>query len=430
MCEIDPVLDAKMRLVNNTLDEIGWTTMHLKLFFLNGFGYAADSLILALQAVTASQAALEFRPSFAYGLNVTVYTGMLVGVLFWGLGADVIGRRFAFNISLFSSSIFAIVAGASPNWIVLATFVGLAAFGAGGNLVLDTTIFLEFLPGNKQWVITLMACWWGLAYVIVAAFCWPIFSNQRYACQDAATCTKDNNMGWRYIWETPKYLLIKGEDAAVVKIFQGIAQKYQRPCHLSLEILESLGTINSTYGKSRYGFGEFWAHIHGLFVTKKLAISTLMIWLSWLLIGLAYPLFYVFLPDYLATRGAQTGETGPYYQWRNYMLSSIAGIFGPVAAGFMCNLKLLGRKYTMAIGALITMAFFFAYTASLPSAHRATGNGIAVACNRVMGLVSSFVAAYGNTATSVPIFVCAALYVVMAIVAVLFPFEPYGKRAM
>ena len=129
------------------MDEIGWTNMHLKLFFLNGFGYAADSLILALQTVTAGQAALEFRPAFSYALNVAVYTGMLLGVLFWGLGriklafrylgmlsltcfnlgADVIGRRFAFNVSLFFSSIFAIVAGASPSWIALATFVGLAA---------------------------------------------------------------------------------------------------------------------------------------------------------------------------------------------------------------------------------------------------------------------------------------------------------------
>lgn len=69
-----------------TMDEIGWTPLHLKLFFLNGFGYAADSLILALQAVTSSQAALEFKPSFSAGLNTAVYTGMLVGVLFWGLG--------------------------------------------------------------------------------------------------------------------------------------------------------------------------------------------------------------------------------------------------------------------------------------------------------------------------------------------------------
>ena len=29
----------------------------------------------------------------------------------------------------------------------------------------------------------------------------------------------------------------------------------------------------------------------------------------------------------------------------------------------MCNMRFLGRRYTMAIGALITMTFFFAYTA-------------------------------------------------------------------
>lgn len=68
--------------------------------------------------------------------------------------ADIIGRRFAFNFSLFSCSIFAICAGASPNWYALGAFTSLAAFGSGGNLVLDTTIFLEYLPGNKQWVLT------------------------------------------------------------------------------------------------------------------------------------------------------------------------------------------------------------------------------------------------------------------------------------
>lgn len=31
-------------------------------------------------------------------------------------------------------------------------------------------------------------------------------------------------------------------------------------------------------------------------------------------------------------------------------------------AGYMANWKVLGRKYTMVIGALVTMAFFFAYT--------------------------------------------------------------------
>lgn len=75
------------------------------------------------------------------------------------------------------------------------------------------------------------------------------------------------------------------------------------------------------------------------------------------------PLFYVFLPEYLESRGAETGESSPYYTWRNYMITNTVGIFGPVAAGFMCNWKVLGRKYTMVAGALLSMAFFFAYTA-------------------------------------------------------------------
>lgn len=98
----------------------------------------------------------------------------------------------------------------------------------------------------------------------------------------------------------------------------------------------------------------------------------------------------------------------------------------------------------MVVGALASCIFFFAYTAVrtpaqdlgftcaiyttvnvyystlyayspevLPSAHRATGNGIAVACNRVMGLVSAAVATTADTATSAPIFICAVLYIVM-----------------
>lgn len=169
--------------------------MHVKLFFLNGFGYFADSLILLLQSITAQQAAYEFNPSFPDGLTPAAYTGMLVGALFWGISADIIGRKFAFNTSLFLCSVFAIVAGAAPNWIVLGLFVSLAAFGAGGNLVLDTTVFLEFLPGSKQWLVTFMACWWGLAPVIAASFAWPLLSLPQYFCQPPpAPCTFQNNM--------------------------------------------------------------------------------------------------------------------------------------------------------------------------------------------------------------------------------------------
>lgn len=35
---VDPVLNAKMRLVNDAIDEIGFTGYQVKLFILNGFG--------------------------------------------------------------------------------------------------------------------------------------------------------------------------------------------------------------------------------------------------------------------------------------------------------------------------------------------------------------------------------------------------------
>jgi hypothetical protein len=130
----------------------------------------------------------------------------------------------------------------------------------------------------------------------------------------------------------------------------------------------------------------------------------------------------------------------------------------------------------MIIGALVTMAFFFAYTEVksnaqnlgftcaisfclvhtllpqversltcgqniyygtlyaytpevLPSAHRGTGNGISIGLNRIMGIVSAGVATGANTSTPVPIYICAALYIVMAGVAAVFPYEPMGRRS-
>lgn len=196
--DVDPVLNKKMHLVNNAIDEIGMTGYQWKLFVLNGFGYAVDSLILLIQSIIAGQAAYEFKPGWDYGLTVASYVGMLVGALFWGLSADVIGRKYAFNVSLLISSVFCMVAGASPNWIVLGLFVSLAAFGAGGNLVLDTAVFLEYLPSKDQWLLTLMAAWWGLGQLVAGLFAWAFIPN--YSCpgdpvETGVPCNWDTNPG-------------------------------------------------------------------------------------------------------------------------------------------------------------------------------------------------------------------------------------------
>jgi hypothetical protein len=224
--------------------------------------------------------------------------------------------------------------------------------------------------------------------LIAGLFAWGFLPN--FSCEDDTNCTRANNQGWRYIWytsgafvfvlsvlritiirleETPKFLLAEGKDADAVRVLQNIATKYQRPCSLTVERLEACG-MSQTRSTTATGLSqrlispkEVLHHLHGLYATRKMGWSTTLVWFSWLLIGLAYPLYNVFLPSYLATRGAKFGESSQYITWRNYAINNTCSIFGPVLAGFMCRSRWFwGRRGTMIIGALVTMVFFFCYT--------------------------------------------------------------------
>lgn len=259
-------------------------------------------------------------------------------------------------------------------------------------------------------------------------------------------------MGWRYVWfatgglvfvlsvlrvtvvrlgETPKFLLGAGRDAEVVAFLSGLAAKHNRPCSLTLDQLEACGPLgrhgSAAHAKNKFSLAEVLVHVRGLFATRRVGYSTVLLWLSWICLGLAFPLYFLFLPSYLATRGDLFGDGSAYTTWRNYAIVNMVAIFGPVPAAVLCETKLLGRKGTMTIGALLTMAFFFAYSRVesaaqnlafscivtfflqwylsvlyaytpevLPSAHRGTGNGLFNCSNSIMGMLSAVVATYAN----------------------------------
>lgn len=166
--------------------------------------------------------------------------------------------------------------------------------------------------------------------------------------------------------ETPKYLVSEGCDEKVVHVLHGIARRHNRPCSLTVDQLQQLGVIkrpNSRSKKQRLGLAEVGFHLRGLYATRRMGLSTTLVWFSWLLIGLAYPLYNVFLPVYLESRGASFGQTSAYVTWRDYALTNMCGIFGPILAGFLCRLRWFwGRRGTMIFGALVTMIFLFSYT--------------------------------------------------------------------
>ncbi|CAM9018289.1 unnamed protein product [Wickerhamomyces anomalus] len=439
----DIALRSKINLINDALDEIGFTWYHFKLFCLNGMGYAVDSQLTLLQSSVATYVRYQFHQTYPSDTHA-LYAGLLAGAIFWGFGADLIGRKIAFNSSLLISAIFAILAGVMGNFGTYCLFVALSAAASGGNLVLDTTVFLEFLPSKNQWLVTLMASWWSVGQVIAVLTTWLFFSQDRFVCEGKNNCPGSENMGWRYVWivnggivlviailrltvikleETPKFLVCNQRDEEAVECLQRIAAKYNRPCSLTLEDLEACGEVTSNENfmnkpsiKTTYKL--IIKHLKSLFANRIMATSSTLIAISWALLagGLIGGAILYFCPS-IGRRGVMVIGG----------LSSMALFFGYTAV--RTRAENVGLSSAVFVAICIYYSCLYAYTPEvMPSASRATGNALCVALTRLTGCFVPLIAYFANTSSAVPVWICGACVGVIAVCALFFPFEPSKQR--
>ncbi|TFK89694.1 MFS general substrate transporter [Polyporus arcularius HHB13444] len=398
---VDPVYQAKARLLNDAFQEIGMGKyQQWYLFIVAGFGWFSDNLWPIVTGLILDPVVNEFGfqgPFLKLGQNI----GLLVGAAFWGVGSDVWGRKWCFNITLFITGVFAIAAGGSPNAIALCSLASVWSVGVGGNLPVDSAVFLEFIPASHQWLLTVLSIWWAFGQLVGSLVAWPLIAD--FSCASAADCPRESNMGWRYflytmgglmmlmfvlrffvfhMYESPKYLMGRGRDEEAVEIVHKVARYNGRTSSLTLEMLKD---VERTHGGSN-GVDEKPAldtsakaavlrklnmfsgvHVKSLFATRKLAYSTTLLIVLWAFIGLAFPLYNGFLTFFLALRGAHFGDSSLYITYRNQVIVSVIGVPGALLAGWMVELPYLGRKGTLAISTLITGVFLFASTTARTS---------------------------------------------------------------
>jgi MFS family permease len=177
-------------------------------------------------------------------LSLAQNIGLLAGAMFWGFGCDVFGRKWAFNLTLGVTAFFGMIAASSPSFAGIGSFAALWSFGVGGNLPVDSAVFLEFLPGSHQYLLTILSVDWAIAQVIATLIAWPLLGD--LTCQEGETCTRSKNMGWRYflvvmggislieffirfacftVFESPKYLMGKGQDEEAVRVVHEVARR-------------------------------------------------------------------------------------------------------------------------------------------------------------------------------------------------------------
>jgi MFS family permease len=96
------------------------------------------------------------------------YVGLSFGSTFWGIASDIIGRRPAFNATLFICGLFGAAVAAGPSWITTSLLFGCMGLGVGGNLPVDGALFLEFLPFASNKLLTLLSVWWPVGQLIAS----------------------------------------------------------------------------------------------------------------------------------------------------------------------------------------------------------------------------------------------------------------------
>ncbi|KAI0729163.1 MFS general substrate transporter [Fomitopsis betulina] len=475
---VDAVYQAKARVLNAAVREVGMGKYQWYLFAVAGFGWFSDSVWPLVAGLILNPVVAEFEVGSQW-LSLALNIGLFVGAVFWSLGCDIWGRRWPFNFTLFIAGVFGLAAGGSPNFVTLASLFAVVGFGVGGNMPVDSAVFLDFVPGSHQYLLTILSIWWAIGQLVASLIAWPLISN--ISCSETATtCTKSENMGWRYLlftlggmtlvlWairfflftleESPRYLVGRGRDAEAVVVIQRIAAYNGRTSSLTVEQLVAAGARAAEANKAAAGAaGEHkmlsqtsvWTtyHIRSLFKTAKLAWSTSLLIVIWGIIGLASTLYNSFLP-YIY-----------YTTYRQEVILGAIGVPSALVAGWAVELPRIGRKGTLAISAGLIGVFLFASTTSrssnallgwncgyafgsnimygvlyaispevFPAKDRGTGNGLTATATRVFGIIAPVIAMYANLATAAPVYVSGALIIGSGLLALLLPYEPRGRTS-
>lgn len=136
LSEASLVLQRKMHLVNTELDRQGFGRYQLCIFLLCGFGFFLDLMWAQLFGIVLAPLQRELGISTARigDLSSCFSAGLTIGAFFWGIMVDVVGRRWAFNLTCLTSSIFGIAFGAPNTYAALLALAFFMGIGVGGNV--------------------------------------------------------------------------------------------------------------------------------------------------------------------------------------------------------------------------------------------------------------------------------------------------------
>jgi MFS family permease len=401
------LFEKKAHIVNRELDSMGMGRYQWMIFGLCGFGYMLD--LLWAQAFGLVVSPLQQELGFSDGEVGNIFSafaaGLTAGAFVWGVLVDIIGRQWAFNFTVLFSSVFGLCLGTPSNYnaiLVLTAFVG---FGVGGNIPIDTTITLEFLPQNRRFLLPLLSIFQpigvvacsGLAYAFIPGkSCATDLKSCRKVPAGQPCCTKADNYGWRYLLftlggitmavfflrfvvfrfqESPKFLLYRGKDEKAVQVLQNIAKYNGKISSVTLETFAALsgddcstGTASSSKPIMGAGTQQATATFREkvkieleryklLFKNATITRLTILIWIIYIFDYWGFSIAGGLLPFILQKKSSQAG-LGLRSTYRAYVYIYLFGIPGVILGTSLYK----GRQLAMLASSAMMGVSLFIFT--------------------------------------------------------------------
>ncbi|KAL8243716.1 hypothetical protein R6Q59_009974 [Mikania micrantha] len=390
--------ERKAALINDELDKFGLGRYQLCIWFLCGFGYFLDLAWAQGVGLTASAIYQEMGVPAARWGDIWAFAnaGLALGALSFGLIVDIIGRRWAFNLTCLICSVFGLlIAAPKYNYHAVCGIFFLSCIGLGGNIPIDATIALEYLPQKRRNLVSLLSMWQPVGVVIASVIAYGTAAKYRCdsklpACNAStltpgeACCTVSSNMGWRYeiivlgcmtlaifflryavfpFHESPKFLLSQGKEAEAIEVLHKIA-KFNKAPPPTLTI-DQFRAIDEEYDGSATGprstgqtatavmknFAGSLGHLKALFSNKLQVFIFSLLAVTYMGDYWSFNLAGAYLPIVLLEFNVSTGANSVTETYRQYVYIYLPGILGAFIALFSVQLPLVGRKWSLVFSA-------------------------------------------------------------------------------
>ena len=334
---------AGAQTVQEAVDQIGFGRFQKRLLGVCGVTWAADAAEVLLLGFALPAIIAEFGISTAQGglIATATFAGMLVGAWFWGTISDYVGRRAGFQLTVLIFALFGLLSAFAPSWEWLLVLRFITGFGLGGALPLDFSLYAEFLPTkNRGRNLVILESFWALGTVIAAGLAWVLVPSFGWRPLLASSAVAAALVLWirRKIPESPRYLAISGKADEAREIIAGIARENGQPAP-EQDLVAGERQSGSTVAR-------LWA--------PGLRQMTLMLWVTWFCISLAYYGIFTWLPQAFIQQGFSSLQT-----YQNTFLLALAQVPGYFSAAYL--VERLGRRNTLGLYLLASGVFTFLF---------------------------------------------------------------------